>query len=33
MFKVWILPPVAIVFSVGLVFWMLRGTFTEGDSA
>src|SRR6185503_12441852 len=32
-FKVWIIPPVAIVFSLAILFWMLRGAFgKEGAS-
>ena len=32
-FKVWIIPPVAIVFSLATLFWMLRGAFgKEGTS-
>ena len=25
LFKVWIAPPIAIVFTLGLMFWILRG--------
>ena len=33
LFKVWILPPIAIVFTLALVLWMLRGAFgKEGAS-
>lgn len=33
MFKVWILPPVAIVFTLGLLFWMLRGAFAKESAS
>jgi intracellular septation protein len=32
-FKVWILPPVAIVFTLGLMFWMLRGAFGKESAS
>ena len=32
-FKVWILPPVAIVFSIGLMLWMLRGALGKESAS
>jgi intracellular septation protein len=32
-FKVWIASPVAILFSLALVMWLLRGMFTRQDAA
>lgn len=33
MFKVWILPPVAILFSIGLLLWMMRGAFGKENAS
>jgi intracellular septation protein len=32
-FKVWILPPVAILFSIGLLLWMMRGAFGKENAS
>jgi hypothetical protein len=32
-FKVWIAPPIAIVFTVGLVLWVLRGVIFAREPA
>lgn len=33
LFKVWILPPVAIVFSIGLLLWMFRSAFAKESTS
>ncbi|HET9864055.1 MAG TPA: septation protein IspZ [Steroidobacteraceae bacterium] len=33
LFKVWIAPPVAIVFTLGIVLWLLRGAFTRESAS
>jgi intracellular septation protein A len=33
LFKVWIAPPIAIVFTVAIVLWLFRGAFSKESAS